>query len=99
VLAREFERAPKLLIVAQPTRGLDVGASEFVHCQILAAAERGCAILLISSELSEILALSDRIGVMSQGAMVGVVERAAVSEAEIGMMMSGGRAGAAAMAS
>jgi ABC-type uncharacterized transport system ATPase subunit len=99
VLAREFERAPTLLVVAQPTRGLDVGASEFVHRQILAAAERGCAIMLISSELSEILALSDRIGVMAQGAMVGIVERAAVSETEIGMMMSGGRAGAAAMAS
>jgi simple sugar transport system ATP-binding protein len=92
VLAREFERAPRLLVVAQPTRGLDVGASEFVHRQILAAAERGCAILLISSELSEILALSDRIGVMSRGAIVGIVQRAAVEEAEIGMMMSGGAA-------
>jgi simple sugar transport system ATP-binding protein len=97
VLAREFERAPRLLVVAQPTRGLDVGASEFVHRQILAAAERGCAILLISSELSEILALSDRVGVMSRGAIVGIVARAAVEEAEIGMMMSGG--GATAMAS
>ena len=61
VIAREMEKEPLALIVAQPTRGLDVGATEFVHAQILAAADRGCAILLISSELSEIFALSDRI--------------------------------------
>jgi ABC-type uncharacterized transport system ATPase subunit len=89
VLAREFESAPRLLVVAQPTRGLDVGASEFVQGQILAAADRGCAVLLISSELSEILALSDRIGVMFRGRMVGIIRRDAAAESEIGMMMSG----------
>jgi general nucleoside transport system ATP-binding protein len=95
VLAREFESAPRLLVVAQPTRGLDVGASEFVYGQLLAAADRGCAVLLVSSELSEILALSDRIGVMFRGRIVGVVDRNRASEAMIGMMMSGVTAEAA----
>ena len=67
VIAREMEQDPAVLIVAQPTRGLDVGATEFVHGQILAAADKGCAVLLISSELSEIFALSDRIAVMFRG--------------------------------
>ena len=84
-----------MLIVAQPTRGLDVGATEFVHGQILAAADRGCAVLLISSELSEIFALSDRIG--SHVPRVGfcrIVDRADATEESIGLMMSGEKAAA-----
>jgi general nucleoside transport system ATP-binding protein len=78
-----------VLVVAQPTRGLDIGATEFVHRQILAAADRGCAVLLISSELSEIFALSDRIAVMYRGAILRVLDRAAATERAVGLLMNG----------
>jgi simple sugar transport system ATP-binding protein len=90
VIARELERDPVLLVVSQPTRGLDIGAAEFVHARILAAADRGRAILLISSELSEILALSDRIGVMYSGSLVAVLDRDEATEETIGHLMNGG---------
>jgi general nucleoside transport system ATP-binding protein len=89
VIARELEKAPSALVVAQPTRGLDIGAAEFVHTQILSAADRGCAILLISSELSEIFALSDRIAVMYRGRILRVLARADATEQTIGMLMNG----------
>ena len=95
VIAREMEKEPLALIVAQPTRGLDVGATEFVHAQILAAANRGCAILLISSELSEIFALADRIGVMFRGRMLRILDRSEATEESVGLMMSGSWAAAA----
>ncbi len=90
VIARELDQRPVALVVAQPTRGLDVGATEFVHQQISAAAERGCGVLLISSELSEIFALADRIAVMFRGRLVGIVDRASATEESIGLMMGGG---------
>jgi general nucleoside transport system ATP-binding protein len=89
VIAREMEKEPAALIVAQPTRGLDIGATEFVHGQILAAADAGCAVLLVSSELTEIFALSDRIAVMFRGRLSGIVERSQATEESIGLMMSG----------
>jgi general nucleoside transport system ATP-binding protein len=89
VVARELAREPGLLVVAQPTRGVDIGASEFVHRQILAAAARGTAVLLISSELSEVLALSDRIGVMLRGRLVEVIDTAEATETRLGLAMSG----------
>jgi simple sugar transport system ATP-binding protein len=91
VVARELARRPRALVVAQPTRGVDIGASEFVHHQVLAAAEGGCAVLLFSSELSEILALSDRIGVMFRGAMVAMLDRAEATEERIGILMNTGK--------
>jgi simple sugar transport system ATP-binding protein len=96
VIAREMEKEPAALIVAQPTRGLDIGATEFVHGRILAAADAGCAVLLVSSELTEIFALSDRIAVMFRGRLSGVVERSMATEESIGMMMNGAAAQAAA---
>ncbi len=95
VIARELERDPALLVVCQPTRGLDIGASEFVHERILAAADRGHAVLLISSELSEIFALSDRIGVMYSGRLMRVLDSAVADEATVGTLMNGGEAVAA----
>jgi simple sugar transport system ATP-binding protein len=89
VIAREMEKRPNMLVIAQPTRGLDIGAAEFVHSQILAAADRGCAILLISSELSEIFALSDRIAVMYRGAILRVLDRANATEHAVGLLMNG----------
>ncbi|WP_167434324.1 ABC transporter ATP-binding protein [Mesorhizobium helmanticense] len=89
VIARELNRDPPLLVVSQPTRGLDIGAAEFIYERIMAAADRGRAVLLISSELSEILALSDRIGVMYSGKLLRVLERSAADEVTIGALMNG----------
>lgn len=89
VLAREIERNPALLLVGQPTRGVDIGAIEFIHQQIVALRDQGKAILLVSVELEEILALSDRVAVMFDGVIMG--ERAAdqTDEKELGLLMAG----------
>jgi ABC-type uncharacterized transport system ATPase subunit len=89
VIARELNRDPDLLVISQPTRGLDVGASEFIYARIMAAADRGRAVLLISSELSEIFALSDRIGVMYSGQLLSVIDRRHADEVTIGALMNG----------
>jgi simple sugar transport system ATP-binding protein len=95
ILAREIDRNPKVLIAAQPTRGLDVGAIEFVHRRLVAERDEGRAILLVSFELAEILSLSDRILVIYEGRFVGEYGPD-VSEEELGIAMTGGRAEAAA---
>ena len=88
VLAREMERSPEVLIIGQPTRGVDVGAIEFIHKRIIEMRDQGKAILLVSVELDEIRALSDRILVMFAGRIVG--ERMPdASEGEIGLLMAG----------
>ncbi|MEO1460387.1 MAG: ABC transporter ATP-binding protein, partial [Pseudomonadota bacterium] len=81
VLAREIEEAPRILLIGQPTRGVDIGGIAFIHAQIMALKAAGCAILLVSVELEEILDLSDRIAVMNAGRIAGECPRA---EAEIG---------------
>ncbi|MFQ5855055.1 MAG: ABC transporter ATP-binding protein [Anaerolineae bacterium] len=91
ILAREFARQPRLLIAAQPTRGLDVGATEFIHQQLLRERARGTAVLLVSLELSEIMGLSDRILVLYEGRLIGECWPETVTEAELGLMMAGGR--------
>ena len=90
VLAREIARDPKVLIAAQPTRGLDVGAIEFVHRRIVAERDEGRAVLLISLELDEILSLSDRILVLYEGEIAGE-HTGEVSEEQIGLEMLGGK--------
>jgi simple sugar transport system ATP-binding protein len=89
VLGRELDRNPSLLIAAQPARGLDVGATEYIHQQLLAQRARGAAILLISTELEEILALSDRIAVLYEGRIVGEVPGDRANTQKIGLMMAG----------
>lgn len=89
VLARELARNPQVLIAAQPTRGVDIGATEYIHKRILEEREKGTAILLISEDLDEIRALSDRIAVMYEGQIVGVVERGEVDIQALGAMMAG----------
>ncbi|HBY92493.1 MAG TPA: heme ABC transporter ATP-binding protein [Chloroflexi bacterium] len=89
ILARELSGQPKVLIAAQPTRGLDVSAIEFVHRQLLAQRQAGVAILLVSTELDEVLALSDRIAVMYEGRIVGVMPGAEVDVGRIGLLMAG----------
>ena len=91
VLAREFFRKPKALVISQPTRGLDIGASEFVYSEIIAAADRGSAILLISSELSEIFALSDRIAVIYSGRIMKILNQEHANEELVGTLMNGGQ--------
>jgi general nucleoside transport system ATP-binding protein len=93
VLARELDCGPAVLIAAQPTRGLDVGAMEFVYRRLLEHRQAGGATLLISTELEEVLSLSDRIGVMVDGRLVCVSDSDTVDIEEIGLLMGGERAG------
>jgi simple sugar transport system ATP-binding protein len=89
VIAREIDLSPDLLIVAQPTRGLDVGAIEYIYRRILDERDRGRAVLLVSFELDEILSLCDRIAAISKGAVVGVIRGDEADERRIGAMMGG----------
>ena len=88
VLAREMDRAPRILLVGQPTRGVDIGAIEFIHRQLVAARDAGCAVLVVSVELDEILSLADRIVVMFGGRIVGDVPAANADERTLGLMMA-----------
>ncbi len=90
ILAREIESRPRLMVAVQPTRGLDVGAIESAHRLLLERRAAGAAILLISEDLDEILALSDRIAVMYEGRIVGLVDADAADVARIGLLMTGG---------
>lgn len=89
VLARELGQAPKVLLVGQPTRGVDIGAIEFIYSQLRAMRDAGCAVLVISSELDEILALSNRVVVMNQGRVTGELAIDACTEAKLGLLMVG----------
>jgi ABC-type uncharacterized transport system ATPase subunit len=89
VLARELSGQPPVLICAQPTRGLDVGAIEYVHKQLLEQRARGAAILMISTELDEILMLSDRIAVIYQGKIMAIIQNENVDIERLGLLMAG----------
>ncbi len=93
VVAREFSRPIKLLIAAQPTRGIDVGSIEFIHNQIVAKRDEGVAVLLVSSELDEIMSLSDRIAVMYKGEIIDIVPREEATRENIGLLMAGVKRG------
>lgn len=90
IIAREFFKNPQLLIAAQPTRGLDVGAIEFVHKRLIEQRNNNKAVLLISLELDEVMSLADRIAVIYDGRIVGVMEAEDATERELGIMMAGG---------
>ncbi|MBV1703985.1 MAG: heme ABC transporter ATP-binding protein, partial [Hyphomicrobiales bacterium] len=89
VLAREIGRDPDALLVGQPTRGVDIGAIEFIHRRIVTLRDRGKAILLVSNELDEIMSLSDRILVICGGRIVGERDPAATDERDLGLLMAG----------
>ena len=89
VVAREIERNPDLLLVGQPTRGVDIGAIEFIHKQIVALRDAGKAVLLVSVELDEIMSLSDRILVMFDGKIMGERDPEKTNERELGLLMAG----------
>ena len=91
IIGREFDRNPELLIAVQPTRGLDVGSIEYIHKRLVEQRDSGKGVLLVSLELDEILDLSDRIAVVSNGELVGIVDAASTNEKEVGLMMAGVR--------
>jgi ABC-type uncharacterized transport system ATPase subunit len=94
VLGRELDLGPRLLLVAQPTRGVDIGGIEFIHRRLVELRDAGCALLLVSSELEEVTALADRLLVMRQGRIVGEVDPERASMEEIGLLMTGGNVAA-----
>jgi simple sugar transport system ATP-binding protein len=90
IIGREFELNPKLLLVSQPTRGVDIGAIEFIHRKLISLRDSGGAVLLVSAELEEVTALADRLLVIRKGKIVGEVDPKTTSTEEIGLMMTGG---------
>jgi simple sugar transport system ATP-binding protein len=90
IIGREFELHPKLLLVSQPTRGVDIGAIEFIHRKLVALRDAGCAVLLISAELEEVTTLSDRLLVIHEGRIVGDVDPKVATIEEIGLLMTRG---------
>ncbi len=90
IIGREFELDPKLLLVSQPTRGVDIGAIEFIHRKLIGLRDAGTAVLLVSAELEEVTALADRLFVVREGKIVGEVDPKVTSAEEIGLMMTGG---------
>jgi general nucleoside transport system ATP-binding protein len=92
ILGREIGAGPRLLLVAQPTRGVDIGAIEFIHRKLIELRDAGCAILLISAELEEVTALSDRLFVIHEGRLGRELDPRTATLEEIGLMMTGGRA-------
>ena len=89
VIAREFSGNAEVLLVAQPTRGIDIGAAEYIHEQLLTQRSQGKAILLISEDLDEVMALSDRLVVMYEGSVMGRVNRKDATIEQVGLLMSG----------
>jgi simple sugar transport system ATP-binding protein len=92
IVAREFSRPTKLLVAAQPTRGLDVGSVEYIHTRILEKRDEGCAVLLVSAELDEIFELSDRIAVMFRGKIVDILPCTQATKEGVGLLMMGMKA-------
>lgn len=89
IVAREFSHCDKLLVASQPTRGLDVGSIQYIHAQIVAKRDEGAAVLIVSSELDEILALGDRIAVMYDGRILDVLDRSEATRERLGLLMAG----------
>lgn len=89
IVAREFSRPIKLLIASQPTRGLDVGSIEYIHRRIIEKRDEGCAILLVSTELDEVMQLADRIAVMYRGKILAIVDADIATKEELGLLMAG----------
>jgi len=91
IVAREFSRPIKLLIASQPTRGLDVGSIEYIHGRIIQKRDEGTAVLVVSTELDEIRALSDRIAVIFEGKIVDILPANRVTKDQLGLLMAGSR--------
>lgn len=90
IVAREIEKDPELIIAAQPTRGLDVGAIEYIHKRLVEERDNGRAVLLVSLELDEVLSLADRIAVIYDGEIVDILDAKEATEQKLGILMAGG---------
>jgi ABC-type uncharacterized transport system ATPase subunit len=90
IIGREYHVDPKLLLVSQPTRGVDIGAIEFIHRQLVSLRDAGCAILLVSAELEEVTSLSDRLLIIHDGRIAGEVDPKVATLEEIGLLMTRG---------
>ena len=90
IVGREFDLKPKLLLVSQPTRGVDIGAIEFIHRRLVELRDAGCAVLLVSAELEEVMSLADRLLVIHKGAIAGEVNPQAATLEHIGLLMTQG---------
>jgi len=90
IIGREFDLKPRLLLVSQPTRGVDIGAIEFIHRKLVALRDAGCAVLLVSAELEEVTSLSDRLLIVHKGQVVGEVDPKVATTEEIGLLMTRG---------
>jgi simple sugar transport system ATP-binding protein len=88
-MARELSRNPSVLIASQPTRGVDIGSTEYIHHRLIAQRAQGTATLLISEDLDEVRNLSDRIAVMYEGQVIGIVQRDDATVEQLGLMMAG----------
>lgn len=93
VVGRELERSPKLLIAVHPSRGLDIGATKYIQKQIVRQRDNGAAVLLVSTELEELMELSDRILVMYEGMNMGIVDGSSATREKLGALMAGIREG------
>ena len=91
----ELDAGPRVLIAAQPTRGVDIGAAEYLHGQLIEQRSRDLATLLISEDLDEVLALADRIAVMYEGQVIGIIDRTDATRERVGLMMAGTASGSA----
>ena len=89
IMARELDSDPRVVLAAQPTRGVDIGAAEYIHSQLIKQRSEGCAILMISEDLDEVLGLADRIAVMFEGKIVTIVDRADATKEKLGLAMAG----------
>ena len=98
VVAREFSRPVKLVVAAQPTRGLDVGSIEYIHRRLIEQRDAGAAILIVSTELDEVLAVGDRIAVMFDGRIVGILAGEDATYENLGLLMGGATFGGGAAA-
>ena len=96
IVARELERKPDVLLASQPTRGVDIGAIEFIHKQIVKARDMGLAVLLVSADLNEVMSLSDRILVIYEGKIMGELSQAEATAEQLGLMMAGSKVSQAA---
>ena len=89
IMARELSAEPAVLLAAQPTRGVDIGAAEYIHERLIAQREQGTAVLVVSEDLDEVMALADRVAVMFEGWIVAVIDRSECTVEDLGLLMAG----------
>jgi ABC-type uncharacterized transport system ATPase subunit len=89
IIARELSGTPEVLVAAQPTRGVDIGAAEYIHRRLIEQRDRNTAILMISEDLDEVFGVSDRVAVMYEGKVMGIIDPKTTTREQVGLMMAG----------